>query len=110
MVLIQEVSVTRGGQSPVRETNSFATRQETLGHIHLSSLSHCGLNKREREREKSRRGIVEPSLKIHGAPGKATSRPGTPALCLQSNHNVFSGFGQTEVFFTFSNRNTMDQS
>ena len=28
---------------PIRETSSYATRQETLGHSRLSSLSHCGL-------------------------------------------------------------------
>ena len=28
---------------PMREMSSHATYQETLGHSHLSLLSHCGL-------------------------------------------------------------------
>ena len=54
-----------------QETSSHTTRQETLGHSRLSSLSHCGLIlalrvelvwranlyfKREKERERGREG------------------------------------------------------
>ena len=42
------MSLSRQSMEIYQETSSHATRQETLGHSRLSSLSHCGLILAER--------------------------------------------------------------